>query len=190
MVRVLAELIFQTDAFRLGMHGHQFLLLLDEGLDDVVGDLVRHLGVGNQDVLHHRDRVVLRLAGIGLRGDDAARIDAAVFGFMFSTTSAWSIIAIFTPGVAPRSVTAAVGSPPTQKNASIRRSLSALTDSATPRRSRRMSLSRSRPAPSITRNAITSVALPGEPVDTRLPFRLAMLVTPVPSTDTTCMRLG
>src|SRR5438093_750369 len=50
------------------------------------------------------------------------------------------------PGVLARSVTAAVGRPPTQKNASILRSLSAFTDSATPRRSRFMSRSLSRPA--------------------------------------------
>ena len=70
---------------------------------------------------------------------------------------------------------AAVGRPPTQKKASILLSLIALTDSATPSRSRFMSLSLSRPAASIMRNAITSVALPGEPVDTRLPFRSAIL---------------
>ena len=94
------------------------------------------------------------------------------------------------PGVAARSVTAAVGMPPTQKNASILRSLTALTDSATPSRSRFMSLSLSRPAASMTRNAITSVALPGDPVETRLPFRSAIVSMPVPSTVTTCMRFG
>src|SRR4029450_2467379 len=65
--------------------------------------------------------------------------------FILSTRSAWSMSLIFTFGVAPRSVTAAVGSPPTQKKASILRSLSALTDSATPSPSRFMSLSLSRP---------------------------------------------
>ena len=53
-----------------------------------------------------------------------------------------------------------------------------------------MSLSLSRPAASITRNAITSVALPPEPVETRLPLRSAILVMPVPSIVTTCMRFG
>ena len=96
----------------------------------------------------------------------------------------------FTPGVLARSVTAAVGSPPTQKNASIFRSLIAFTDSATPSRSRFMSLSLSSPAASITRKPMTSVALPGEPVETRLPFRSAMLLMPVPSIVTTCIRLG
>src|SRR6516162_4622390 len=80
------------------------------------------------------------------------------FAFILSTVSAWSISLIFTFGVAPRSVTAAVGNPPTQKKASILRSLSALTDSATPSRSRLMSLSLSRPAASMTRNAITGGA--------------------------------
>ena len=37
---------------------------------------------------------------------------------------------------------------------------------------------------------MTSVALPGEPVDTRLPFKSAMRLMPLPSTLTTCMRLG
>src|SRR4029079_2596067 len=57
-------------------------------------------------------------------------------------------------------------------------------------RSRCMSLSLSRPAASMTRNAITSVALPGEPVETRLPLRSDIFSTPVPSMLTTCMRLG
>ena len=97
---------------------------------------------------------------------------------------------IFTPGVAPRSVTAEVGSPPTQKKASILWSLMALTDSAAPSRSRFMSLSLSRPAASMTRNAMTSVALPGEPVDTRLPLRSAIVLMPVPSIVTTCIWFG
>jgi hypothetical protein len=53
-----------------------------------------------------------------------------------------------------------------------------------------MSRSLSRPAASITRNAITSVALPPEPVETRLPFRSLTVLMPVPSMVTTCMRLG
>ena len=40
------------------------------------------------------------------------------------------------------------------------------------------------------RNAITSVALPGEPVETRLPFRSAILAMPLPSIVTTCIRFG
>ncbi len=35
-----------------------------------------------------------------------------------------------------------------------------------------------------------SVPLPGDPVDTRLPFRSAILVIPVPSTVTTCILFG
>ena len=94
------------------------------------------------------------------------------------------------PGVAARSVTAAVGTPPTQKNASIFRSLIALTDSAAPRRSCLMSFLGSMPTASSTRSAMTSTPLPGEPVDTRLPLRSASLVMPVPSTVTICMRFG
>ena len=37
---------------------------------------------------------------------------------------------------------------------------------------------------------MTSVALPGEPVDTRLPLRSASVLMPVPSMVTTCMRFG
>ena len=37
---------------------------------------------------------------------------------------------------------------------------------------------------------MTSVALPGEPVDTRLPLRSDILLMPVPSIVTTCMRFG
>ena len=37
---------------------------------------------------------------------------------------------------------------------------------------------------------MTSVALPGEPVETRLPLRSDIFSMPLPSIDTTCMRLG
>jgi len=37
---------------------------------------------------------------------------------------------------------------------------------------------------------MTSVALPGEPVETRLPLRSFIVAMPVPSTVTTCMRFG
>ena len=49
------------------------------------------------------------------------------------------------PGVAARSVTAAVGTPPDQKKASIFRSLRAFTDSATESFSRLTSFSGSMP---------------------------------------------
>ncbi len=42
----------------------------------------------------------------------------------------------------------------------------------------------------MTRNPITSVALPPEPVDTRLPLRSAIFLIPVLVIETTCMRLG
>ena len=100
------------------------------------------------------------------------------FWFILATTSEWSIILILVPGVLARSVTAAVGRPPTQKKASILLSFMALTDSATPSRSRLTSLSLSMPAASRMRKAITSVALPGEPVEMCLPFRSASLLTP------------
>ena len=37
---------------------------------------------------------------------------------------------------------------------------------------------------------MTSVALPGEPVETRLPLRSRIELMPVPSIVTTCMRFG
>ncbi|MNC85860.1 hypothetical protein D3C83_14760 [compost metagenome] len=93
------------------------------------------------------------------------------------------------PGVDARSVTDEVGSPTTKKKPSIFLSFTAFADSATPRRSRVMSFNGSMPAASRTRNAMTSVALPGEPVDRRLPLRSFMVLIPVPSTVTTCMML-
>ena len=110
--------------------------------------------------------------------------------FILPTTSEWSTSLIRVPGVLARSVTAAVGSPPTQKNASILLSFMAFTDSATPSRSRLTSLSLSSPAASRIRKAITSVALPGDPVEMCLPLRSAILLMPRPSVDTRCIRFG
>ena len=112
------------------------------------------------------------------------------FLFMAGTSAAVSTITIFMPGLFARSVTAAVGKPPTQKKASILRSLTAFTDSATLKRSRLTSLSLSKPAASSKRNAITSVALPGAPVLMRLPFKSFIVLMPVDSTVATCMRFG
>ena len=92
--------------------------------------------------------------------------------------------------MAPRSVTAEVGIPPTQKYASSFLSLIASDDLPGSSRSRRMSFAGSSPSASSTRNAISSVALFGAPVETRLPLRSANLTMPVPSTVTTCMRFG
>ncbi len=109
---------------------------------------------------------------------------------MASAPSPWSMSLIVLPGVEARSLMAAVGTPPTQKSASIFPSFSAFTLSATERRSRVMSLFGSSPEASMRRRAITSVPLAGAPVETRLPLRSANLLMPVPETVTTCMRLG
>ena len=74
------HLVGELDGLGLAVHGDQIVAVLDEGLDDVVGDLVRHAGVGDQDVLHRRDLVVLVLARIGLGRDDVGAVDAAVLG--------------------------------------------------------------------------------------------------------------
>src|SRR5206468_157795 len=76
--RVLRRLVLERDARGFAVHGDELVTLLDEGPDDVVGDLVGHLGVGDQDILDHADGVVLVLAGIGLRRDHALRVQAAV----------------------------------------------------------------------------------------------------------------
>ncbi len=112
------------------------------------------------------------------------------FLFIAGTSAAVSTITIFIPGLLAKSVTAAVGKPPTQKNASILRSFTALTDSATLKRSRFTSLFGSKPAASKRRKAITSVALPGEPVLTRFPLRSCMVLMPVDSTVATCIWFG
>ena len=70
------------------------------------------------------------------------------------------------------------------------RSLIAFTDSAAPSRSCLMSFFGSMPIASSTRNAITSTPLPGEPVETRLPLRSAIVLMPLPSIVTTCIRFG
>ena len=76
---------------------------------------------------------------------------------------------------------------PLQKNASIFPSFNASTDALTLRLCLRMSLSGSRPAALSTRNAITSVPLPGEPVDTTRPFRSASRLMFFPSIVATCV---
>ena len=71
-------LVLQRDARRLAVHGDELVALLDEELHDVVGDLVGHLLVRRQDVLDDGHRVVLLLARIHLRRDDAGGVEVAV----------------------------------------------------------------------------------------------------------------
>ncbi len=73
--------------------------------------------------------------GYVLAGIVSATYSGPLFLFIASAASPWSSSLILVPGVAARSVTAAVGNPPTQKNASIFLSFIALTLSAAPRRS-------------------------------------------------------
>ena len=88
-------------------------------------------------------------------------------------TSSFGISTSVTPTVLARSRSEAVGSPPLQKKASIFPSLIASTEALTVRPCLRMSRSGSIPTARSTRNAITSVPLPGEPVETTLPRRSA-----------------
>ena len=68
---------------------------------------------------------------------------------------------------------AAVGNPPLQKNASILPSLSASADSRGAEPLPLTSFAGSRPAADSSRSAVTSVPLPGDPVDTVWPRRSA-----------------
>src|SRR5664279_4770063 len=63
--RVRRDLLGKVDVLGFAVHRDQIVLVLDEGLDDRVGDLIGHAGVGDQDVLHRRDLIVLVLARIG-----------------------------------------------------------------------------------------------------------------------------
>ena len=91
------------------------------------------------------------------------------------------------PMVLVRSRSEAVGMPPVQKNASILPSLRASTDALTLSPCRRRSRSASRPAAFSSRTAITSVPLPGEPVDTTLPRRSVTRLMFLPSSVAICV---
>ena len=92
--------------------------------------------------------------------------------------------------VVARSVTAPVGTPPDQKNASIEPSRIAWTDSPTPSPRLAMSSSGSRPATSSRRSAITSVPEPGEPTETVLSRRSSSFSMPESALTTTCVMFG
>ena len=85
--------------------------------------------------------------------------------------------------VVATSTTAAVGTPPDQKNASIEPSRSAWADSPTPSPRLAMSSSGSSPAAAISRSAITSVPELGEPTETVLPLRSSIVSMPESAID-------
>ena len=89
-----------------------------------------------------------------------------------------------------RSVTAAVGTPPDQKNASIEPSRIACADSPTPRPRLWMSSSGSSPATSIIRSAMISVPEFGAPTETVLSFRSSIDSMPESALTTTCVMFG
>ena len=92
--------------------------------------------------------------------------------------------------VVARSVTAPVGTPPDQKNASIDPSRSACVDSPTPSWRFVMSSSGSRPATSSSRSAITSVPEPGEPTDTVRPRMSSIVSIPESALTATWVMFG
>ena len=88
--------------------------------------------------------------------------------------------------VVARSMIPAVGSPPTQKNASMVPSFTACTDSLIDSCCLLMSLSGLSPAASSMRLATTWVPELGGPSETRLPFRSATFPAATPGATTTC----
>ena len=91
------------------------------------------------------------------------------------------------PGECSRSSTAAVGTPPFQKNASSLPSFMASTACDTLRLCGRMSRAGSSPAVARMRSASTADPAPGGPVDTTLPFRPATDVMPLSPRTTRCV---
>src|SRR5262245_6209815 len=67
-------LVLQLQLVRLAVDRDPISLLVERRLDDVVGELVGHLGVDHHDVPHRRHLVVLVLARIGAGLDHVRRI--------------------------------------------------------------------------------------------------------------------
>src|SRR5262249_10648598 len=76
--RIILYLVLQREVLRFAVHRDEIRLLVEDGLDDVVGILVGHFRVRNEDVPHNRVLVVCRLSGICAGLDGAAGIQVAV----------------------------------------------------------------------------------------------------------------
>src|SRR5450755_1402222 len=184
------RLVGELEEARVLVHPHQLVLLLEHDLRDLVDEVLVGIGRRDQKVPHVEVRGVAGLAGVGVGEDPVLHVDRPVL--LAHVLHAVAVVDEL-DGLAGRRgevVMEGVGTPPTQKSASILPSFSAETLSATESRSRVMSLLGSMPNASMRRIAVTSVPLTGAPVETRLPFRSFIELMPLPSTVTTCMRLG
>ncbi len=76
--RGTARLAFQLEVRGGLVNGHQVLFLLEEGFHDLVGDLLLHVGVADEDIPHLGGGHFLFLAGVALGRDDARRVERAV----------------------------------------------------------------------------------------------------------------
>src|SRR4029079_5872890 len=78
--RIGFDLVFEREVLGLAMHRDEVRLLVEDRLDDVVGVLIRHLGVRDQDIPHDGVLVVRRLPGVSARFDGAPGIEVALLG--------------------------------------------------------------------------------------------------------------
>src|SRR5262245_13080431 len=178
----------ELQLFRFRMDGGEIRLAIEKYFRQLVREFIAHRVFDDERVGDaHRSAVVVH-AGIGPLGNDETEVEPGVnCSCSFGSTSSFESSFAVMPIVLARSRSDAVGRPPLQKNASIFPSLSASTDAFTVRPCLPMSLSGSMPAARSTRNAITSVPLPGEPVETTRPRRSVRRLIPLPSTVATCV---
>ena len=76
--RRVVRLQLQVEVGRFLVHQDQLVALFEDRLDDVVGDLVRHVGARDDQVLHRGDLVRLVLPRIRLGRDRVADVKRAV----------------------------------------------------------------------------------------------------------------
>src|SRR5512134_3390913 len=74
----LGLLVLELDVLRFLVRADQVVTLVEDGLDDVIGGLVVHLLVRDEDVHHRRLLVVDRHALVGLLGDAVLDVEVAV----------------------------------------------------------------------------------------------------------------
>ena len=117
-------LVLELEVRRFLVHGDQVVALVEDRLDDVVGGLLVHRSRARPGCSSPWPACCRRPCPCRCpSGSCPATYRLPYFLFIAATTSAWSIILILVFGVLARSVTAAVGRPPTQKKASILPSL-------------------------------------------------------------------
>ena len=171
-----------------GMNRHELRLLLEQDPRDVEGQIVGHRAIDDEDVGDADDGHRLSHAAVGVGGNLERKVEIAELARAAPAADRRSEAAAASmPGLCARSWTAAVGRPPLKKNAATLPSFNAPADSDAPSPWRVTSRSGSSPAALSTRKAMTSVPLPGDPVDTVLPRRSATLAMPVDAVVTMCV---